>query len=173
MDLEYSLENYEAKGIKLDIAFREVSILGNIYQHKREIDLNGLGKLKINEGGMTMCIVDDNYQIDDKQLCSFYGRIRPSFYNGVLDFQECLYWGLRIDSIGEHFIKMDLGSSIADHSRFKGCSGAPIIDTRGRMIGLVPHGDDDINSSSIYGFRFDVVKQWIDLMYFQEPLSKL
>lgn len=172
-DLEYNIQNPDEKGTKLDVAFREISLLENIYQHKRVIELDGLGTLNINEGGKAILIVDDEYEIDSTQLCSFYGRIRPSIENGVLDFQEQLYWGLTIKNIGEHFIEMDLGSPILDHKRFRGCSGAPIIDTRGRIIGLVTHGDDDLNSSSIYGFRFDKVKQWIDLMYFQEPLSKI
>lgn len=172
-DLEYCLTNPDKSGTKLDIAFREISLLENIYQHKRVFDLNGLGTLSINEGGKTMLIVDDDYQIKKDELCSFYGRVRPSIENGILNFQEQLYWGLTIKNIGEHFIEMDLGSPINDYSRFKGCSGGPIIDTRGRLIGLVTHGDSDKSKSSIFGFRFDKVKQWIDLMYFQEHLLKM
>ena len=93
--------------------------------------------------------------------------------NGVLHFEEQLYWGLSIKNIGEHFIEMDLGSPINDHTRFKGCSGGPILDTRGRLIGLVTHGENDTLKSSIYGFRFNKIKQWIDLMYFQEPLASI
>lgn len=172
-DLEYCLSNPEKSGKKLDIAFREISLLENIYQHKRVFDLNVLGTMTINEGGKTMVIVDDDYQIEKDELCSFYGRIRPSIIDGVLHFEEQLYWGLTIKNIGEHFIEMDLGSSIQDHTRFKGCSGGPIIDTRGRLIGLITHGESDITKSSIYGFRFDKVKQWIDLMYFQEPIASI
>ena len=128
--------------------------------------------MTVEEGGKTMLIVDDDYEIDKDELCSFYGRIRPSLTNGILDFQEQLYYGLTIKNIGEHFIEMDLGESIKDHNRFRGCSGGPIIDTRGRLIGLITHGGET-TESSIYGFRFDKVKQWIDLMYFQEPLSKI
>jgi hypothetical protein len=173
MDLEYCLANPEKSGTKLDLAFREISLLDNIYQHMRVFDLNGLGTMTINEGGKTMLIIDDNYQIEKDELCSFYGRIRPSMVNGVLHFEEQLYWGLSIKNIGEHFIEMDLGSPINDHTRFKGCSGGPILDTRGRLIGLVTHGDNDTSKSSIYGFRFDKIKQWIDLMYFQEPLASI
>lgn len=172
-DLVYCIENPDKSGDKLDIAFREISLLENIIQNKRVFDFDGVGTITVNEGGKTMLIVDDNYQIEKNEFCSFYGRIKPNFENRVLNFEERLYWGLPIKSISEIFIEMDLGSPIQDHKRFKGCSGAPIIDTRGRLVGLVTHGDKDTSKSSIYGFRFDKVKQWIDLMYFQEPISNI
>lgn len=172
-DLVYCIENPDKSGDKLDIAFREISLLENIVQDKREFDLNGIGKITVNQGGKSLLFVDDDYQIDTNHQCSFFGRIRPKLENGILSFQEALYWNLPIKSVGEEFIEMDLGAPINDHARFKGCSGAPIIDTRGRLIGLVTHGEKDTTKSSIYGFRFDKVKQWIDLMYFQEPISKM
>jgi hypothetical protein len=166
-DLEFCLDNPDQSGTKLDIAFRETELLENIYQPQRVFNLDEIGTLTINEGGKSMIIVDDEYSIDTSELCSFYGRIRPNFENGILNYQEGLYYGLSIKSLSEHFIEMNLGASINDYTRFKGCSGAPIIDTRGRLIGLVTHGPKDLKSSSIFGFRFDKVKQWIDLMYFK------
>lgn len=171
-NLEYNLANPEKHGTKLDVAFREIPLLENIYQHERVFELNNLGTMTVEEGGKTMLIVDDDYEIKKDELCSFYGRIRGNIANGILDFQEQLYYGLSIKNVGEHFIEMDLGEAIKDHNRFRGCSGGPIIDTRGRLIGLVTHGAD-VSESSIYGFRFDKIKQWIDLMYFQEPLSNM
>ncbi|WKK77737.1 hypothetical protein QYS49_11970 [Marivirga salinae] len=170
-DLVYCIENPDQSGDKLDIAFREISLLENIVQDKKEFDLNGIGKITVNEGGKSMVIVDDDYQIDTYQQCSFFGRIKPDFENGILNFQEALYWGLPIKSIGDEFVELDLGAPINDHKRFKGCSGAPIIDTRGHLVGLVTHGENDTTKSSIYGFRFDKIKQWIDLMYFKEPIA--
>ncbi len=172
-DLEYCISNPDRSGDKLDIAFREIELLDNIIQHHRVLKLNGLDEININEGGKTILIVDDDYQIDTNELCSFYGRIRPDFTTGELKFEEQIYWGLPIKSVGEHFIEMDLGAPIADHKRFKGCSGGPIIDTRGRLIGLLTHGDKDTAGHSVYGFRFDKIKFWIDLMYFQEPINNL
>lgn len=172
-DLVYCIENPDQSGEKVDIAFREISLLENIIQDKREFDLNGIGKISVNQGGKSMMIVDEDYEIDTNQQCSFYGRIRPKFENGILDFQEALYWGLPIKNVGKDFIELDLGAPIRDHSRFKGCSGAPIIDTNGRLIGLITHGDKDIAKSSVYGFRFDKLKQWIDLMYFKEPMANM
>jgi len=172
-DLEYSIQNPERSGTKLDIAFREIALLDNIIQQQKVFDLDGIGTITINDGGKAMLIVDEEYVIDTDQQCSFFGRIRPKFENGMLKYEEQLYWGLPIMSVGEHFIEMDLGAPISDEKRFKGCSGAPIIDTRGKLVGLVTHGPKDLSKSSIFGFRFDKVKQWIDLMYFQEPIANM
>jgi len=166
-DLEYVLSNPEKGGDRLDIAFKEISLLDNIIQKKKVFNLGGIGDIVVHEGGKSMIIVDDNCQIDEKQQCSFFGRIRSDYVDGILNFHEMLYWGLPIKSVSEHFIEMDLGEPVRDSKRFKGCSGAPIIDTCGKLIGVVTHGFKDLNKSSIFGFRFDKVKQWIDLMYFQ------
>jgi hypothetical protein len=172
-DLEYCFQNPDKSGSKLDIAFREIELLENVIQDERVFNLNGVGTITVNRGGKSYLIVDDDYEIDTNEFCSFYGRIRPDFSDGIFNFKEALYWGLSIESVGNTYIKMDLGRPISDHKNFKGCSGAPIIDTRGRLIGLITHGDEDPQKSGIYGIRFDKVKQWIDLMYFQEPMKNM
>jgi hypothetical protein len=172
-DLELILQNPSRSATRLDIAFKEIPLIDNLLQPERVHKLSDEYTLTVNSGAKWFPIVDDDYEIDTSEYCSFYGRIRPNPNNGILEYQEQLYWGLPIVSLSDDFIKMDLGAPIRDYARFKGCSGAPIIDMRGRLVGVLTHGDKDLNSPYIYGFRFDRVKQWIDLMYFQEPLSQM
>lgn len=168
-DLEYCVANPDESGKKLDIAFKEIALLDNIYQHERIFDLNGIGKITIEEGGKTYLVVDDDYEIKKDEICSFFGRIKFDIEEEKIDYQEQLYYGLPIKNITNNFIELELGMPVSDHKRFKGCSGAPVIDTRGRLIGLVTHGEKDVTKSSVYAFRFDRVKQWIDWLYFQIP----
>jgi hypothetical protein len=172
-DLEFSFSNPDKSGQKLDIAFREVPLLDNILQHERHFVWDEFGEMKIPKDGKTMPIIDGEYELDENQLCSFYGRIRPHYENGGLATADQLYWGLGIKNIGEHYFEMDLGEPIRDHQRFKGCSGAPIFDTRGKMIGIVTHGSSNVNDSAIYGYRIDRLKRWIDLLYFNEEIISL
>ncbi len=169
-DFIYCIENLDKSGaVPIDIAFKEIPLLNNIIQAQRVFNLDEVGELLIEEDGKSFALINDEYEIDKDQLCSFYGRIRPDFKDDIFKFEEALYWGLPIKSIGDSFFEMDLGAPISDHSRFEGCSGAPIIDSRGRLIGLLTHGPKDTSKSSIYGYRFDKLKRWIDLTYFQDP----
>ena len=164
-DLEYILKNGKA-GRYFDIAFREIPLLENLVQDERIFNLNRIGEVKIERGAKSFLIVDQDFDIDKNELYSFYGRIRPNYQPGKLNFQEQLYWSLPIKSVSEHFIEFDLGEPIRDHDRFRGCSGAPVIDTQGRLVALITHGLS-LDSTGVFGFRFDLVKKWIDLMYFQ------
>lgn len=166
-DLEYSFTHPEKSGTKLDMAVREIPLLENIYQPERIFNLEGIGEVKVNQGAKSIIVVDDEYEIVSEELCSFYGRIMPDISRGIFEFKERLYYGLTIKGVKGNYVEFDLGSPIGDPKRFKGCSGAPIFDTRGRLIALLSHGNEDVTKSNIFGFRFDKVKQFIDLMYFQ------
>jgi hypothetical protein len=166
-DLEYIFE-HGGTGRYLDFAVKEVSLLNNIKQNERTFEFGGdIGTIVVHEGGKAMIPVDDRIEIDKGQACSFYGRIRPNMEGGVLQFHEHLYAGLEIVDIGEYFIKLDLGGQIRDHARFRGCSGAPVIDTRNQIVGLVSYGESEVKEPYIYAFRFDKVIQFIELAYFQ------
>lgn len=165
-DLQCFLENPN-NGKYLDVAYREISLLDNIVQSEKTLNLDGFGELKIPYNGKSIILVDNDSEINVDTLCSFFGRIRPDLSKGILDFEEMLYWGLPITAIEEIYVEFDLGNPICDYSRFKGCSGAPIIDSTGKLIALVAKGSPEgINSYKIYGFRFDVIKKWIELTHF-------
>jgi hypothetical protein len=165
-DLTFCIDNPNRSGEKLDVAVREISKLDNIIQKQKEFYFDDIGEIIVNEGGKAMVIVDDDYIVNCKESCTFFGRVIADNEENKLELEEKLYHGLPIKSIGDEFIEMDLCEPIHDHKRFKGCSGAPIIDTKGRLIGLVTHGEKDTSKSSIYGIRFDKVKRYIDLWYF-------
>lgn len=166
-DLEYSFANPDRSGTPLDIAFREVPLMDNIWQGERTFHLEDYD-LRVEQGPKAFAIIDHVHDFDNTQLCSFFGRIRPDYKEGILNFQEQLYYGLTIKGLSEDFVEMDLGGPIQDHKRFKGCSGAPVFDTRGHLLGLVTHGDKDLAASSVFAYRVDKLKYWLDLTYFSE-----
>ena len=163
-----SLEN----GENLDVAFRETTLMDNVIQPARKFNIEGLREIDIKCDGKSIILADNDFPLDENELFCFFGRTNGNIKENILDFKERLYWGLTFHGIDNEYIAFDLGSPIGDHARFEGCSGAPIFDTKGRLVALLTHGDEDVNSSIIYGFRFDKTKDYIDLMYFNENLNK-
>jgi len=48
------------------------------------------------------------------------------------------------------------------HDDFRGCSGAPIIDTKGNVVALVCHGDDA--SDEIFGISIKDYQLSLDIL---------
>ncbi len=165
-DLQMVLDNPNA-GSRLDISFREIAVPENLIQEERGFNLIEIGEIRVERGSKCFLVIDDEIVIGRDELYSFFGRIRPVLNDGILNFEEKLYWGLQITNVTQHFIQFDLGQPIGDYNRFKGCSGAPILDSQGRFVAILTHGSE-LNQNTIYGFRADLAKQWIHLMYFQE-----
>jgi hypothetical protein len=168
-DLIYAIENPKS-GKFLDIAFKEIATPRDLVQPKRVIELADGGVVRIPYGPKNYLTVDEDFQIDEDEVFSFFGRIKPIFSKGKLEFQEALYLGLTFKGFKDPFFELDLGGQIKDFNRFRGCSGAPILDSEGRLVALVTHGPKNNHSTSVFGFRFDYVKQYIDLMYFSKSV---
>lgn len=87
---------------------------------------------------------------DAKELYAFSGEIHPEIHASLgLVTEPAVYPGLRyIKSVGP-FYQFGLPVPHPGHDFFRGCSGAPIIDTKGRLVALVSYGD--ISSNLVCG----------------------
>ncbi len=164
-DLQMVLDNFDPGG-RLDISFREIPLVENLIQEERIFNLDERGEVRVERGAKSFLVIDHDFEVDREEVYSFFGRIRPLLKDGILNFEEKLYWGLPITNISEYFIEFDLGKPILDYTRFKGCSGTPILDSQGRFVAILTHGSK-LHENMIYGFRADLAKRWIELMYFQ------
>ena len=61
-----------------------------------------------------------------------------------------------------HYYQFELPNPIHDHADFKGTSGAPIMDTDGKLVSLVTHGYE--GAKMIYGIAIADFKSGIDVM---------
>ncbi len=83
------------------------------------------------------------------ELYAFNGEIRPRPDSSGLVTQPVIYPGLRyIESSGCYHV-FRLPVPHPGHDDFTGCSGAPIVDTKGNLVGLVSGGN--IESNVIFG----------------------
>ena len=134
-DLQMVLNNPDPGG-RLDISFREIPLLEHLIQDERIFNLNEIGEVRVERGLKTFLVIDHEFEVDREEAYSFFGRIRPLLNDGILNYEERLYWGLPITNITQYFIEFDLGLPILDYTRFKGCSGAPILDSQGRFFAI-------------------------------------
>lgn len=98
----------------------------------------------------------------------FSGQVRTSIQgSNQLVSEMVVYPGLRFQHSKNGYHTFKLPVRHPGHDAFKGCSGAPIIDTNGRVVALVCSGDmsdDTITGVSLakFGVALDVHVQSAD-----------
>lgn len=96
--------------------------------------------------------VFDLKDVDDPdvdELYAFAGEIFPDIIESyALVTQPTVYPGLRYIGTDDLYHQFQLPVPHPGHRYFKGCSGAPIVDIKGRLVGLVTSGDEEGNMVS-------------------------
>lgn len=83
---------------------------------------------------------------DKDELYAFSGEINPEMHGAnALVTQPTVYPGLRYLETDGLLHQFKLPVPHPGHSYFEGCSGAPIVDSRGRLVALVTSGDEERN----------------------------
>jgi hypothetical protein len=142
--------------LNVDFTFAEVSTdLEPTFQH-----LTPLGPMseKRLRHIFDLTIVGDP---DMNELYAFSGEINPEMHGtNALVIQPTVYPGLRyVGSDGSsHQFKLPVPH--LGHSYFRGCNGAPIVDSSGRLVALVTRGDEERNV--IYGIALSNFKSTLD-----------
>lgn len=94
------------------------------------------------------------------ELYAFTGEIHPRPDSSGLVTQPVIYPGLRyIESTGPYHV-FKLPVPHPGHDDFMGCSGAPIIDTKGNLVGLVSGGN--IENNVILGVALSSYKSAVE-----------
>ena len=98
---------------------------------------------------------------DANEVYGFSGQVHPERHGShALVTEATVYPGLRYDKSDGPFYDFKLPVSHPGHDFFEGCSGAPIVDTGGRLVALVSSGDKTENlihgiALSRYKFALD------------------
>lgn len=105
----------------------------------------------------------------------FFGRIKPLYFKGTpnadtFETQEVLYGGAKFIRKVGYYYEFELPNPIQDHADFKGTSGAPILDTDGKLVSLVTHGYE--GAKFIYGIAIADFKSGVDGMLMTDDYEK-
>lgn len=78
---------------------------------------------------------------DTNEMYGFSGQVHPERHGThAMVTEMAVYPGLRYNKSNGPFYEFKLPVPHPGHDFFEGCSGAPIVDTEGRLVALVSHG---------------------------------
>lgn len=158
VDKDTSLEDFEAvleKGKRLDIAFAEIKGPIELLQPEMDFGVFHVGacsKLPLYMGDAVFPTKDERY--------GFYGKIRHKYEGHVLRMTPTFKHSLTYHRTKGDFHLFLAPERILDSEDYEGCSGAPILDSQGRIVALACAVFT--GSKIIYGFSIQKCKKLLD-----------
>ncbi|RAJ08300.1 hypothetical protein LX64_00947 [Chitinophaga skermanii] len=150
------LDDLFKAGEKMDITFAEIK--ENFELRQEELDFKAF---KISQGHKM--ILDSRNIVEpspEKTYC-FFGRIRPDYSGMQLKMENTFKHSIKFHGTNKSFQLFVSPQVITDKYDYKGCSGAPIVDSDGFLVGLV--SKVLVPSKVIYGFSFIECIKLLDL----------
>lgn len=146
----------EKSGEPLDITFTEIKQPLTLIQP--ELDF---GAFKVEEGYKVILSFDDLAVPDKDKTYGFYGKVRHGYSGKYLKMQPTLKNNLKFHRTHGHFHMFLAPDIITDVEDYEGCSGAPILDSEGRIVALACKIMKE--SKIIYGFSIQECKKLLNV----------
>lgn len=153
-----SLADFEAmleKGKRLDICFAEIKEPVDLLQPEMDF-----GSFKVPASNKLPLFMEDAVEPIKDERYGFYGKIKPKYYGPGLKMTPTFKHSLLYHSTKGHFYMFLAPQIIMDKEDYEGCSGAPILDSEGRIVALAC--SVHTGSKIIYGFSIQECKKLLD-----------
>lgn len=137
-----------SKGEKLDITFAEIR--HNIELRQPALDF---GAFKIEDGYKMILDSRDIAEPSKEKEYAFFGRVKQQPGAFVIPMENTVKHGLKFHGVFKQFYQFNTKEVIRDKDDYRGCSGAPIIDSDGMLVALackVMQGATLVMGFSIY-----------------------
>ena len=164
-DQEQFSTDLEKGGQSLDITFAEVKQSIELLQPTVD-----LGFYKVEKGEKVCLNLEEASDPTNNEEYGFYGNIKHTYTGKYLRRTPTLKVGLRYHRTSGPFHIFLASQIIRDENEYKGCSGAPILDTEGRLIALACQVRT--NTKMIYGFSILECKRLIDQTLIIEDIDQ-
>jgi len=156
MDLTNFVNLIENKTERIDVTFAKLK--GKVELKQPEMDF---GYFQIESSDKLMLFLDDASVPDKDKSYSFYGKVRPEYQGFYLKMTPTLKTGLKFYRTNGYFHMFLSHDIIKDKDDYRGCSGAPILDSDGRIVALACKVVE--NTKIVYGFSIQECMKLIKL----------
>lgn len=119
------------------------------------------GAYKIEKGEKAYLVLEEAGDPEKELLHGFCGRIRPDFKGNYIITEPTLKLDLTYQESFGKFHLFNTPDIIEDEKDFRGCSGAPVLDETGKLVGLVSSVFP--NSKSVFVFSIKHCKHLLDV----------
>ncbi|PTX43438.1 hypothetical protein C8P64_1966 [Christiangramia gaetbulicola] len=146
----------ENGGHRLDIAFSKLEKLPNLIQPG--IDF---GFTKVDRRSKLYLTSDSITDPDKNERYGFYGKINHRYDNYFLRMEPTLKLNLKYHHTRKEFHKFIAPEVISSKNDYEGCSGAPILDSQGRLVALACQIAS--GTKLVYGFSIQECLKLLDM----------
>lgn len=147
----------------LDITFCEIK--ENISLLQPELIF---GEFKIDAGAKIFLNFSEAGEPEEGEYFGFFGMTRHEFTGAAMKYEPKLELGLKYKGTYEKYHLFNTSCVIKDSKDYKGCSGAPILDSDGRLVGLV--SDVIPETNSLFAFSIAECRKLLDVYIENELL---
>jgi len=149
-------EDLLQNGKRLDITFAEVK--HNIELIQPEIDFVAF---KVEAGHKIILDTRDIVLPNKEETYGFFGRIKHDYEGTYLKMENTLKYNLKFHRTDKHFHMFLAPEIIRNEIEYEGCSGAPIIDSQGKLVALACKVG--VPSKIIWGFSIQECVKLLDI----------
>jgi len=161
---QYRISNIEkAKFEELNVEFEETldicftEIKENVHLLQKEMDF---GAFKIESGNKVCLNLELAGEPSSDELYIFFGNIKQDIQGILLKYQPTFKYDLKFKGTYGFFHLFNTPEIIEDGDDYSGCSGAPILDSQGKLVGLVSSVNP--GSKSIFAFSISRCRGLLD-----------
>lgn len=165
---EMEVQNFEelqaqSSGGRLDIAFCELKEKVKCIQP--ELDF---GEFNIHRGCKVHLNLDLAGDPDESKRYGFFGTVRHQNTGAAIRCEPTFKCDLRYEGTYREYHLFRAPEIIKDADDYRGCSGAPILEDTGKLVGLL--SSVNVNSTMINVFPISKCKELLDLSFTSDLL---